>query len=80
LADHTGRAQDADWVFVLHGSKHSSVQESRRVFIGEEHPGRSIPDATGKPDLFEHRSKTEFWGTTAQREIASCGTADPAPA
>jgi hypothetical protein len=27
LADHTSRAQDADGVFALHGSKHSSVQE-----------------------------------------------------
>ncbi len=29
LADHSGRAEDADWVFVLHGSEHSSVQERR---------------------------------------------------
>jgi hypothetical protein len=27
LADHSGRAQDSDWVFCLHGRRHSSVQE-----------------------------------------------------
>jgi hypothetical protein len=30
LADHSGRAQYADWIFVFHGSKHSSVQEDGR--------------------------------------------------
>jgi GGDEF domain-containing protein len=27
LADHSGRAQDSDWIFVLHGGESSSVQE-----------------------------------------------------
>ena len=29
LADHTGRAKDADGIFALHGSKHFSVQEKK---------------------------------------------------
>jgi hypothetical protein len=30
LADHSGRAEDADWVFCFHGHEHSSVQEDGR--------------------------------------------------
>jgi hypothetical protein len=27
LADHSGRAQDSNWMFCLHDRRHSSVQE-----------------------------------------------------
>ena len=38
LADHSGGAEDADWIFVLHGREHSSVQEDKRGG-GQSRPG-----------------------------------------